>query len=67
MLICFIHIDTVDVDECANPLYNECEQLCKNTVGGYVCSCKEGYIQNGRTECKGILLYIFYNMVIKNI
>jgi len=43
----------LDVDECDSPLDNKCEQLCENTFGGYVCSCKEGYNQDGHTTCTG--------------
>ena len=48
------HCLILDVNECANPLDNECEQLCENTLGGYVCSCREGYNQDGQTNCTGI-------------
>ena len=42
-----------DVDECISPLDNECEQLCENTMGSYVCSCRKGYNQVGKTKCTG--------------
>lgn len=43
----------VDVDEC-NTALNECEQVCSNTIGLYVCDCAVGYIldENGKT-CNG--------------
>jgi len=33
----------IDIDECASPLLNECEQICKNSPGAYSCDCDEGY------------------------
>jgi len=50
-IVYYCHI--LDVDECDSPLDNKCEQLCENTFGGYVCSCKEGYNQDGQTNCTG--------------
>ncbi|XP_059166967.1 fibulin-5-like [Physella acuta] len=31
-----------DIDECQTTTHN-CSQLCNNTVGGYTCSCHQGY------------------------
>ena len=33
----------VDIDECADDADNDCEGLCINTAGSYVCSCDPGY------------------------
>ena len=39
---------TVDIDECAdNPCH--ANATCTNTVGGYTCSCNDGYTGNGTT------------------
>ena len=39
-----------DVDECAME-NGGCEQDCANTLGSYVCSCREGYVLVDRTDC----------------
>ncbi|XP_059150257.1 fibrillin-1-like isoform X2 [Physella acuta] len=48
------HGKCVDVDECESvPVV--CEQVCTNTEGSYLCSCRDGYRQgNGSTLCKDI-------------
>ncbi|XP_059171050.1 fibulin-1-like [Physella acuta] len=33
-----------DIDECADPSTNTCQQNCVNTAGSYSCSCNAGYI-----------------------
>ncbi|XP_064612337.1 uncharacterized protein LOC135476257 [Liolophura sinensis] len=33
----------LDVDECAESNLNTCSQMCKNTLGGYICQCSAGY------------------------
>ncbi|XP_055860003.1 neurogenic locus notch homolog protein 2-like isoform X4 [Biomphalaria glabrata] len=33
-----------DKDECSNSTISNCEQMCLNTLGGYVCTCYDGYI-----------------------
>lgn len=43
----------VDVDECATEAY--CSQLCTNTVGGFSCSCVDGYVlRPDKTSCKAL-------------
>ncbi len=32
----------VDVDECLEDSSNNCEHLCTNTIGGFMCSCMPG-------------------------
>ncbi|XP_051873390.1 mucin-4-like [Pristis pectinata] len=43
-----------DIDECDSS--NECEQICKNTLGSYKCSCKPGYLvdQGDKKNCSDI-------------
>ena len=43
-----------DIDECLNA-ENNCHEnaACKNTVGGFTCTCNNGYIGDG-VNCKGI-------------
>ncbi|XP_047119261.1 low-density lipoprotein receptor-related protein 1 [Schistocerca piceifrons] len=39
-----------DVDECAD---RPCSQICRNTMGSYVCSCADGYIlRSDKHSCK---------------
>ncbi|XP_035685041.1 peroxidasin homolog [Branchiostoma floridae] len=33
-----------DADECQNPDMNDCEQLCINLVGSYLCACHDGLV-----------------------
>ena len=37
-----VNLHTADVDECAEGT-SGCSQECTNTIGGFVCSCVEGY------------------------
>jgi hypothetical protein len=42
-----------DVDECQS---NVCKhQMCKNTLGGYLCSCRKGYKQASDGSCQGTI------------
>ena len=41
----------IDIDECSTNSH-ECEQICVNTEGSYLCSCREGYSLNeDNTTC----------------
>ena len=48
-----MHDHLTDVDECSEQT-DECQQICNNTIGSYVCDCRIGYALNtdGRT-CRG--------------
>ena len=52
-LMLFGFVFSTDIDECAEQL-DECQQICNNTIGSYVCDCRIGYALNddGRT-CRG--------------
>uniref|UniRef100_A0A0N4Z8W7 Kunitz/Bovine pancreatic trypsin inhibitor domain protein n=1 Tax=Parastrongyloides trichosuri TaxID=131310 RepID=A0A0N4Z8W7_PARTI len=43
----------IDVDECRDKGQNDChaDAWCTNIVGSYSCSCKVGYVGDGRKEC----------------
>ena len=43
----------IDIDECSNPVWNECEQTCQNTIGGYTCGCRTGFTKHNDTNCNG--------------
>ncbi|KAH0632159.1 hypothetical protein KY284_034945 [Solanum tuberosum] len=44
-----------DIDECANPNTNSCEQNCINIPGSYNCSCPKGYTGDGRKNGRGCI------------
>jgi len=46
------HDHSQDINECNGD--HECDQVCTNTDGSFVCSCDDGYLlkADGRT-CKG--------------
>lgn len=37
-----------DIDECS---MDQCDHGCKNTFGGFVCSCREGFVLKGGVKC----------------
>lgn len=37
-----------DIDECS---MGECHQDCRNTFGGFVCSCQEGFVLKDQVHC----------------
>ncbi|EDO49913.1 predicted protein, partial [Nematostella vectensis] len=39
-------VSCADINECADPADNNCPQECENTLGGYKCKCRPGYISN---------------------
>jgi hypothetical protein len=53
--ICLLFLD---VDECISQLHNCFIETteCRNTVGGYTCTCKQGYtsILNNTHKCQGM-------------
>ena len=49
-----------DIDECVTSSDNDCQHICINTPGSYMCECRDSYILNddGKTcfpSCGGIL------------
>ena len=48
-----------DIDECAVGSHN-CEQICNNTVGGFNCSCRDGFILYlDEASCTGTMLKVY--------
>ena len=57
-----IHIiidDTSENNECSSNATEDCEQICTNTPGSYICQCNAGFRLNvdGRT-CDGIKAFV---------
>uniref|UniRef100_V9KI64 Vitamin K-dependent protein C n=1 Tax=Callorhinchus milii TaxID=7868 RepID=V9KI64_CALMI len=53
------HYQAVDVDECSNS-EQKCEQMCHNTIGSHVCSCRYGYtLQEDQRTCKVLCDRVF--------
>ena len=46
----------VDTDECADPISNDCQQVCVNEYATYSCACHDGYRLNptDRKTCSNI-------------
>lgn len=42
----------VDIDECSTT--DNCDQICKNTLNSFECSCVVGYELVNKTACKAI-------------
>jgi hypothetical protein len=40
-----------DINECLNPILNNCIQICLNNIGSYNCSCRPGYVINSQNIC----------------
>ena len=54
---------SIDIDECEG--VNDCQQLCENTVGSYVCSCNEGFtLAEDSRNCTGMSVYAALNVHI---
>ena len=60
-------ISNTDIDECDLETH-DCAHNCSNTVGSFVCSCRDGYqLDNDQMNCTGtiiinILIYILRNL-----
>ena len=42
-----------DIVECDEGQSGPCEQICTNTIGGFECSCEEGFEVVSDTQCEG--------------
>ena len=54
-----------DIDECSL-LNGGCHQICSNRIGGFDCSCEEGYtINTDNRTCQGIMtMYCYHKPLI---
>ena len=49
-----------DINECSHNETSNCDQLCINTDGSFVCACEEGYqLREGTNQCEGNLMQIY--------
>ena len=47
--------ECLDIDECENHELNNCEMLCTNTGGSYLCGCSQGYrLSSDSRSCEDI-------------
>ena len=52
-----------DLDECALGI-SECNQICTNSIGSYVCSCHPGYrVSIDNKICLGMMIYLLNQFV----
>lgn len=66
-------LSVLDVDECALNI-SDCQQGCRNTIGGYECFCFDSYkvVASNPSECEGkscnvFLPRVYSNNIIQNI
>ena len=45
----------LDINECKGSSLHDCHSnaTCKNTVGSFNCTCKQGFHGDGKISCKG--------------
>ncbi|XP_010063910.2 putative wall-associated receptor kinase-like 16 [Eucalyptus grandis] len=48
------YLGCVDINECADPEKNPCDEICQNTEGSYTCSCPKGYRGDGKKGGDGL-------------
>jgi hypothetical protein len=54
LLCIMLFVTFLDIDECAG--INDCQQLCGNTEGSYVCSCSDGFnLSDDGRNCTGMI------------
>ena len=69
-LLCYsFFLCYLDIDECNTG--HDCQEICSNTLGGYKCSCNEGYqLTADNRTCTGVfsnqLSAKMKNLVTKN-
>lgn len=53
-----IVIFTSDINECTSATLNKCNQVCTDTMGGFTCTCNDGFIEDGN-NCNGTIVKYF--------
>ena len=59
----YSNVCIIDVDECAT--LGRCQHICNNIVGGFFCTCNEGYQLVNGVNCTGKMWYVFCVISIK--
>ena len=50
-----MHTFLTGIDGCANSSLNGCDQICRNTIGSFVCECNTGYeLNEDLMTCSGM-------------
>ena len=45
---------SADIDECKMTCFESENRICNNTIGSYMCDCKDGYQENELSQdCEG--------------
>ena len=52
-----VYFPSIDINECEEGL-DGCDQMCTNTNGSFVCSCRPEFVlQSDQRTCNGILTH----------
>lgn len=55
-IYCVCNNIILDILECADGNNGGCEHNCTNTIGSFICSCREGYIlSSDQRTCDGMI------------
>ena len=59
---------SIDINECKEGLHGcHTNAICNNTKGSYNCTCKPGFIGDGRNSCKGTVFIVIVIVIIISI
>ena len=59
---------SIDINECKEGLHGcHTNAICNNTKGSYNCTCKPGFIGDGRNSCKGTVVNVIVIIIIISI
>ena len=62
LTLCTQYFQLIDIDECLNA--SNCEQICTNTDGSFVCGCLSGYrLIEDTNNCAGMSLSMVQHYV----
>ena len=53
-----LHVQILDIDECSNGNGKCQDGECINTPGSYSCECNEGFREDSRHMCRGLLVFL---------